>query len=74
MNRLNKPQSALFLFTCSRFSLFLKDPFFQIIRVEMCILMTHTGQCEHTGGCYNELVVVFFSTGGGVKGKKMYTC
>ena len=30
----------------------------------------HTGQCKHTGGCYNELVVAFFSTGGGVKGKK----
>ena len=35
---------------------------------------THTGQCKHTGGCYNELVVAFFSTGGGVKGKKIYTC
>ena len=30
----------------------------------------HTGQCKLTGGCYNELVVTFFSTGGGVKGKK----
>ena len=30
----------------------------------------HTGQCKRTGGCYNELVVAFFSTGGGVKGKK----
>ena len=29
----------------------------------------HTGQCKRTGGCYNELVVAFFSTGGGVKGK-----
>ena len=28
----------------------------------------HTGQCKHTGGCYNELVVAFYSTGGGVKG------
>ena len=27
-----------------------------------------TGQCKRTGGCYNELVVAFFSTGGGVKG------
>ena len=35
---------------------------------------THTGQCKRTGGCYNELVVAFFSTGGGVKGKKIYTC
>ena len=34
----------------------------------------HTGQCKHTGGCYNELVVAFFSTGGGVKRKKIYTC
>ena len=30
----------------------------------------HTGQCKRTGGCYNELVVAFFSTGGGVNGKK----
>ena len=29
----------------------------------------HTGQCKRTGGFYNELVVAFFSTGGGVKGK-----
>ena len=34
----------------------------------------HTGQCKRTGGCYNELKVAFFSTGGGVKGKKIYTC
>ena len=34
----------------------------------------HTGQCKRTGGCYNELVVAFFSTGGGVKGKKIYNC
>ena len=34
----------------------------------------HTGQCKRTGGCYNELVVAFYSTGGGVKGKKIYTC
>ena len=31
---------------------------------------THTGQCKRTGGCYNELVVALFSTGGGVKGKE----
>ena len=31
---------------------------------------SHTGQCKRTGGCYNELVVAFYSTGGGVKGKK----
>ena len=30
----------------------------------------HTGQCKRTGGCYNELVVAFFNTGGGVIGKK----
>ena len=30
----------------------------------------NTGQCKRTGGCYNELVVAFFSIGGGVKGKK----
>ena len=34
-------------------------------RVTVCI---HTGQYKRTGGCYNELVVAFFSTGGGVKG------
>ena len=34
----------------------------------------HTGQCKRTGGCYNELVVAFFSTSSGVKGKKIYTC
>ena len=32
----------------------------------------YTGQCKRTGGCYNELVVAFFSTVGGVKGKKLY--
>ena len=37
-------------------------------------IRVHTGQCKCTGGCYNELVVAFFSTGGGVKGKKIYTC
>ena len=36
-------------------------------------MFSHTGQCKRTGGCYNELVVAFFSTGGGVKGKKIYT-
>ena len=42
----------------------------------VCIIKIyqHTGQCKRTGGCYNELVVAFFSTGGGVKGKKIYTC
>ena len=30
----------------------------------------HNGQCKRTGSCYNELVVAFFSTGGGLKGKK----
>ena len=38
------------------------------------VAIYHTGQCKRTGGCYNELVVAFFSTGGGVKGKKIYTC
>ena len=37
---------------------------------QQCIAGGHTGQCKRTGGCYNELVVAFFSTGGGVKGKK----
>ena len=27
----------------------------------------HTGQCKRTSGCYNELVVAFYNTGGGVK-------
>ena len=36
--------------------------------------LKHTGQCKRTGGCYNELVVAFYNTGGGVKGKKIYTC
>ena len=34
----------------------------------------HTDQCKRTGGCYNELVVAFSSTGSGVKGEKIYTC
>ena len=35
-----------------------------------CAPLVHTGQCKRTGGCYNTLVVAFYSTGGGVKGKK----
>ena len=31
----------------------------------------HTGQYKRTDDCYNELVVAFFSTCGGVKGKKI---
>ena len=34
---------------------------------------THTGQCKRIGGCYNELVVAYFSTGGGVKWRKRLT-
>ena len=45
--------------------------FKSFVKVE---LSYHTGQCKRTSGCYNELVVAFFSTGGGVKGKKIYTC
>ena len=30
----------------------------------------HTGQCKSTGGCYNELMVAYFGTGGGVKWRK----
>ena len=41
---------------------------------EITSAYVHTGQCKRTGGSYNELVVAFFSTGGGVKGKKIYTC
>ena len=33
----------------------------------------HTGQCKSTGGCYNELVVAYFGTGGGVKWRKRLT-
>ena len=33
-------------------------------------LHEHTGQCKSTGGCYNELVVAYFGTGGGVKWRK----
>ena len=33
-------------------------------------MVDHTGQCKRTGCCYNELVVAFYSTGGGIKGKK----
>ena len=47
---------------------------FDIERKQNCDRQTHTGQCKRTGGCYNELVVAFFSTGGGLKGKKIYTC
>ena len=32
----------------------------------------HTGQCKRTGCCYNELVVSFFRTGDGLKGKNLY--
>ena len=45
---------------------------FQILNIRH--LEIHTGQCKRTGGCYNELVVAFYSTGGGVKGKKISTC
>ena len=46
----------------------------ECINCIMLKLHEHTGQCKRTGGCYNELVVAFFSTGGGVKGKNIYTC
>ena len=36
--------------------------------------LDHTGQCKRTGGCYNELVVAFYSNSGGLNGKKFYTC
>ena len=38
--------------------------------VKIYIETHRTCDFPHTGGCYNELVVAFFSTGGGVKGKK----
>ena len=40
------------------------------LKLSLTSFKNHTGQCKHTGGCYNKLVVTFFSTGGGVKGKK----
>ena len=53
-----------------------------LIQISICVFVKcfairqgHTGQCKRTGDCYNELVVAFYSTGGGVKGKnKIYTC
>ena len=36
------------------------------VRRKTKIHIYHTGQCKRTGGCYNELVVAIFSTGGGV--------
>ena len=30
----------------------------------------HTSQCKSAGGCYNELVVAYYGTGGGVKWRK----
>ena len=41
---------------------------FQVILVSTGLY--HTGQCKSTGGCYNELVVAYFGTGGGVKWRK----
>ena len=40
------------------------------ILITLTLYYKHTGQCKRTGGCYNELVVAFYSTSGGVKGKK----
>ena len=52
------------LFVNYHMGLRIREPVFRISEQQ------HTGQCKRTGGCYNELVVAFFSTGGGVKGKK----
>ena len=41
-----------------------------VVHINKIFECKHTGQCKRTGGCYNELVVAFNSTGGGVKGKK----
>ena len=58
---------------CSLYKVISNNKRFQnyiiIITTKIC-----SGQCKSTGGCYNELVVAFYSTGGGVKGKKIYTC
>ena len=40
---------------------------------ELKLRRYHTGQCKSTGGCYNELVVANFGTGGGVKWRKRLT-
>ena len=45
-----------------------------VVWLFLAVPWVHTGQCKSTGSCYNELVVAFFSTGGGVKVKKIYTC
>ena len=63
----------------SRVRMYLYRPFYSRERENALLRETilsenHTGQCKRTGGCYNELVVAFYSTGGGVKGKKIYTC
>ena len=59
--------------TCE-FSGLLADDSHKMSSLISAVIKKHTGQCKRTGGCYNELVVAFFSTGGGVKGKKIYTC
>ena len=42
-----------------------------ILRLKLLAsFLDHTGQCKSTGGCYNELVVAYFGTGGGVKWRK----
>ena len=83
------PVSVVVLYTyCVGSALFLNSPFhsefFWQVRLAISTFPIeiiwpikthiHTGQCKSTCGCYNELVVAFYSTGGGVKGKKIYTC
>ena len=41
-----------------------------LVELAIACVHDHTGQCKRTGGCYNELVVAFLRTGGGLKGKK----
>ena len=50
------------MFLCSHWNVF--NMYAQMLSVY------HTGQCKRTGCCHNELVVAFFSTDCGVKGKK----
>ena len=51
-------------------ALFYSPALLSPVSISLQALHFHTGLCKRTGGCYNELVVAFFTTGGGVKGKK----
>ena len=50
------------------------EDFLETLKIKIILVLEngslHTGQCKSTGGCYNELVVAYFVTGGGGKGKQ----